>query len=68
MYVEDCFAELVPATNHWFVVPTRPVLQTLVSFHKSDVFKCLADDVNFLGRPYACAFSNGELSLSSTFL
>ncbi|TFY69439.1 hypothetical protein EVG20_g3157 [Dentipellis fragilis] len=42
-----------------FRLPTRPVLETYVSSHKSDMFKChSAHDGAFLTPPYACAYTN----------
>jgi denticleless len=40
-------------------VPTRPILQTFVSSHKSDVYKCHSiEDNSFMTLPYACSFSH----------
>ncbi|TFY78636.1 hypothetical protein EWM64_g5376 [Hericium alpestre] len=42
-----------------FHLPTRPILQSFVSSHKSDIFKCQSlDDGAFLTPPYACAYTH----------
>lgn len=44
-----------------FIASTRPILQTFVSSHKADVFKCYsATPDSYLTPPYACAYSNGK--------
>lgn len=41
-------------------VSSRNILQSFVSSHTSDVFKCHSRTVDsFLTPPYACAYSNG---------
>ncbi|KII95850.1 hypothetical protein PLICRDRAFT_96930 [Plicaturopsis crispa FD-325 SS-3] len=40
-------------------VSTRPILRSLVSSHRADVYKCTSVDADsYLSPPYACAFSN----------
>lgn len=40
---------------------TLPVLQSFVSSHKSDVFKCVSVQPDrYLTPPYACSYSHGE--------
>ena len=42
-------------------VPSRLVLQSFVSSHRSDVFRCTSlADHTFVTPPYACAYSYGE--------
>ncbi|KIJ19992.1 hypothetical protein PAXINDRAFT_166171 [Paxillus involutus ATCC 200175] len=45
------------------ILPSRRILQSFVSSHKSDVYKCdsLANDT-FVTPPYACAYSYGAKS------
>ncbi|KAF8138254.1 WD40-repeat-containing domain protein [Boletus edulis] len=47
-----------PSSSSRIILPSRPILQSFVSSHRSDGFKCssLADDT-FVTPPYACAFS-----------
>lgn len=41
-------------------VSTRPILQSFVSSHKTDIFKTCSAEVNaFISLPYACQYSNG---------
>ncbi|KAF8974630.1 WD40 repeat-like protein [Flammula alnicola] len=51
-----------PATQLRRQAPsTLPILQSFVSSHKSDVFKCqsIGDDT-YLTPPYACSYSHGD--------
>lgn len=49
-------------TRH--VVSTRPILQSFVSSHKSDVFKCESTEGDsYLSPPYACSYTNGMMAL-----
>jgi denticleless len=43
----------------YWIVSTRPILQTFVSSHKADVFRCYSIKADtYLTPPYACAYSN----------
>ncbi|KAG1718237.1 WD40-repeat-containing domain protein [Suillus occidentalis] len=53
-----------PAEPHRMLLPSRNILQSFVSSHTSDVFKCHSRTVDsFVTPPYACAYSNGMRSL-----
>lgn len=48
-------------------VPTRPILQSLVSSHKADVFKCQSVlETAFMSVPYTCEYSHGKPIINST--
>ncbi|KAH9938467.1 uncharacterized protein B0H18DRAFT_1112622 [Fomitopsis serialis] len=50
-------------------MPTRIVLQSFVSSHKTDVFRCYsADETSYNTLPYACAYSNAAKSGSTPLL
>ncbi|KAG2370070.1 WD40-repeat-containing domain protein [Suillus spraguei] len=47
------------AKPHRMLLPSRNILQSFVSSHTSDVFKCHSRTVeSFVSPPYACAYSN----------
>lgn len=56
--VLECYKVVINIVS----VPTLPFLTTFVSSHKSDIFKCHSENDSFLTVPYACHFSNSELS------
>ncbi|KAJ3788861.1 WD40 repeat-like protein [Lentinula aff. detonsa] len=45
--------------THWSLiqVSTRSILQSFVSSHKSDLFRCDSVEHGFLSPPYACSYS-----------
>lgn len=51
------------------ILPSRRILQSFVSSHKSDVYTCHSlSDSHFVTPPYACAYSNGAKRNSTPFL
>ncbi|KAI6164951.1 WD40-repeat-containing domain protein [Pisolithus thermaeus] len=54
---------------HSHPVPSRRILQSFVSSHKSDVYTCHSLSNNhFVTPPYACAYSNGAKRSNTPFL
>ncbi|KLO12843.1 WD40 repeat-like protein [Schizopora paradoxa] len=50
-----------PVARRTFNFPTIRILETFVSSHKADLYKCHSlSAAAFLTLPYACAFSNGS--------
>ena len=67
--------KLCSPTTQWYLadpqhsVSTRPILESFVSSHKSDVYKCHSmDEASYSAAPYACAYSHGTLERSLRFL
>lgn len=53
----ECFHAML---MHGTIVFTRSIIQSFVSSHKSDVYKCHStDEASYTAVPYACAYSNG---------
>ncbi|KAI6151826.1 WD40-repeat-containing domain protein [Pisolithus tinctorius] len=51
------------------ILPSRRILQSFVSSHKSDVYTCHSlSDSHFVTPPYACAYSNAAKRNSTPFL
>ncbi|KAG0705406.1 WD40-repeat-containing domain protein [Suillus ampliporus] len=49
-----------PTGSSRMLLPSRNILQSFVSSHTSDVFKCHSrSEDSFVTPPYACAYSNG---------
>ncbi|OSC98732.1 WD40 repeat-like protein [Trametes coccinea BRFM310] len=47
--------------NNDYSVPTRPILRSLVSSNRTDVFRCYSDhERTYVNLPYACSYSNAS--------
>ncbi|OJA09931.1 hypothetical protein AZE42_04888 [Rhizopogon vesiculosus] len=58
-----------PSGPHRVLLSSRNILQSFVSSHTSDVFKCHSRTVDsFLTPPYACAYSNGAKNAGAPLL
>lgn len=56
----------VPART---ILPSRRILQSFVSSHKSDVYTCHSlTSSQFVTQPYACAYSNGAKRCDTSLL
>ncbi|KAI9574887.1 WD40-repeat-containing domain protein [Boletus coccyginus] len=58
-----------PPSSPRIILPSRLILQSFVSSHRSDGFKCFSlADHTFVTPPYACAYSNSAKSCGVPFL